>query len=88
MTVGTLLYWLLLQQRRVETGRYQSRVRRYGKIYEEVKALRQETRHSVQDLRERFKDKGVIQNKDQFIVRLIAQVRSWLCFFSTQLRGF
>ncbi|CAM9901714.1 unnamed protein product, partial [Ascophyllum nodosum] len=64
------------KQRRVETGRYQSRVRRYGKIYEEVKALRQETRHSVQDLRERFKDKGVIQNKDQFIVRLIAQERT------------
>lgn len=32
----------------------------------------------MQDLRERFKEKGVIQNKDQFIVRLIAQV-SLLC---------
>lgn len=67
------------QQRKVESGRHQSKVRRYGKIYEEVRALRKETRHSVQDLRERFKDKGVIQNKDQFIVRLIAQVRKGLC---------
>lgn len=50
-------------------------MQRYGQIYEEVKALRKETRHSVRDLRERFKEKGVIQNKDQFIVKLIAQVR-------------
>lgn len=49
-------------------------MQRYGQIYEEVRALRKETRHSVQDLRERFKEKGVIQNKDQFIVKLIAQV--------------
>lgn len=60
----------------VESGRHQSKVQRYGQIYEEVKALRKETRHSVQDLRERFKEKGIIQNKDQFIVRLIAQVRA------------
>lgn len=62
------------QQRRVETWRHESKVQRYGQIYEEVRALRKETRHSVQDLRERFKEKGVIQNKDQFIVKLIAQV--------------
>ncbi len=59
----------------VETWRHESKVQRYGQIYEEVKALRKETRHSVRDLRERFKEKGVIQNKDQFIVKLIAQVR-------------
>lgn len=59
----------------METGRHESKVQRYGQIYEEVKALRTETRHSVRDLRERFKENGVIQNKDQFIVRLIAQVR-------------
>jgi len=59
----------------VETWRQESKVQRYGQIYEEVKALRKETRHSVRDLRERFKEKGVIQNKDQFIVKLIAQVR-------------
>lgn len=59
----------------VETYRHESKVQRYGQIYEEVRALRKETRHSVQDLRERFKEKGVIQNKDQFIVKLIAQVR-------------
>lgn len=58
----------------METGRYESKVQRYGQIFDEVKALRQETRHSVEDLRKRFKDSGVIQNKDQFIVRLIAQV--------------
>lgn len=58
----------------METGRHESKVQRYGQIYDEVKALRQETRHSVEDLRKRFKDSGVIQNKDQFIVRLIAQV--------------
>lgn len=59
----------------VETFRHASKVQRYDQIYEEVRALRKETRHSVQDLRERFKEKGVIQNKDQFIVKLIAQVR-------------
>lgn len=59
----------------VETGRHASKIQRYGRIYEEVRALRKETRHSVQDLRERYKEKGVIQNKDQFIVKLIAQVR-------------
>eukprot|EP00903_Cladosiphon_okamuranus_P008814 g8441.t1 len=64
------------KQRRVETWRHQSKVQRYGQIYEEVRALRKETRHSVQDLRERFKEKGVIQNKDQFIVKLIAQERN------------
>ena len=53
-------------------------MQRYGQIYDEVRALRKETRHSVQDLRERFKEKGVIQNKDQFIVKLIAQVGGWL----------
>lgn len=58
----------------METWRHESKVQRYGQIYEEVRALRKETRHSVQDLRERFKEKGVIQNKDQFIVKLIAQV--------------
>lgn len=64
-----------LQQRALESGRYQSKVQRYGKIYEEVRALRNETHHSVRDLRERFKKEGLIQNKDQFIVRLIAQVQ-------------
>ncbi|CAN0305652.1 unnamed protein product [Ectocarpus sp. 6 AP-2014] len=64
------------KQRMVETGRHQSKVQRYGQIYEEVRALRKETRHSVRDLRERYKDKGVIQNKDQFIVKLIAQERN------------
>lgn len=62
----------------METWRHESKVQRYGQIYEEVRALRKETRHSVQDLRERFKEKGVIQNKDQFIVKLIAQVGGWL----------
>ncbi|CAM9282812.1 unnamed protein product [Scytosiphon promiscuus] len=64
------------KQRMVETYRHESKVQRYGQIYEEVRALRKETRHSVQDLRERFKEKGVIQNKDQFIVKLIAQERN------------
>ncbi|CAM9522981.1 unnamed protein product, partial [Ectocarpus fasciculatus] len=64
------------KQRMVETGRQQSKVQRYGQIYEEVRALRKETRHSVRDLRERYKEKGVIQNKDQFIVKLIAQERN------------
>lgn len=58
----------------METGRHESKVQRYDQIFEEVRALRKETRLSVQDLRERFKKEGVIQNKDQFIVRLIAQV--------------
>ena len=74
----------------VETWRHESKVQRYGQIYEEVRALRKETRHSVQDLRERFKEKGVIQNKDQFIVKLIAQVGrcvgvSSICFVGLQL---
>lgn len=69
----------VLQQRLVESGRHESKVQRYGQIYDEVRALRKETRHSVEDLRERFKEKGVIQNKDQFIVRLIAQVCGWVC---------
>lgn len=58
----------------VETGRHQSKVQKNDQIYEEVRALRSETRTSVRSLRERFNKEGVIQNKDQFIVRLIAQV--------------
>lgn len=63
----------------VETGRHQSKVQKNDQIYEEVRALRSETRTSVRSLRERFNKEGVIQNKDQFIVRLIAQVCVRVC---------
>ncbi|CAM9531457.1 unnamed protein product, partial [Choristocarpus tenellus] len=74
----TLRRWLDTEekQRQVETGRKESKLQRYGRIYDEVKELRRNTRLSVDDLREVYKKEGIIQNKDQFIVRLIAQERN------------